>query len=210
MLQGMTGFGSSEKGDFRVEIRSLNSRFLEMNLKLPFGLMEQEIPLRNIIKGRFARGRFDVFVTTRGKLGFSLNFQKAGQVYQALEGLRRELFIEEPAGIRELVLLKEFFVTEETGYDVVSLMEAFGEAVSQVEEMRVKEGQMIAGDITGRIRILEGINARMTELLPVTLAALKEKYSSRIKSMVRIRPGTKEGLCRRPQSLPSGRTSPKS
>lgn len=181
----MTGFGSSERGDFRVEVRSLNSRFLEMNLRLPFGLMEQEIPLRNIIKSRFARGRFDVFVTIKsGKLGFGLNMTRARQVYEALEGLRRELLIEEPSGIRDLIALKDFFLSEETGYDVVALMEAFGEAISQVEEMRIKEGRMISEDITGRIRILEEINARMKALLPVTLSTLKEKFVSKIKSML--------------------------
>ncbi|MDA8325577.1 MAG: YicC family protein [Nitrospiraceae bacterium] len=181
----MTGFGSSEKGDFRVEVRSLNSRFLEMNLRLPPGLMEQEVPLRNIIRGRFARGRFDVFVTVKsGKQGFSLDVSKAGQVYEALEGLRRELSIAGPAGIRELALMKDLFISEETSCDIVSFTEAFEDAISQVEAMRIKEGRMIAEDVTSRLGALERINGRMKELLPVTLSALKERFASKIKSML--------------------------
>ncbi len=181
----MTGFGSSEKGDFRVEVRSLNSRFLEMNLRLPPGLMEQEVPLRNIIRGRFARGRFDVFVTVKsGKQGFSLDVSKAGQVYEALEGLRRELSIAGPAGIRELALMKDLFISEETSCDIVSFTEAFEDAISQVEAMRIKEGRMIAEDVTSRLGALEHINGRMKELLPVTLSGLKERFASKIKSML--------------------------
>ena len=181
----MTGFGSSEKGDFRVEVRSLNSRFLEMNLRLPPGLMEQEVPLRNIIRGRFARGRFDVFVTVKsGKQGFSLDVSKAGQVYEALEGLRRELSIAGPADIRELALMKDLFISEETSCDIVSFTEAFEDAISQVEAMRIKEGRMIAEDVTSRLGALEHINGRMKELLPVTLSGLKERFASKIKSML--------------------------
>ncbi len=181
----MTGFGSSEKGDFRVEIRSLNSRFLEMNLRLSPGLMEQEVPLRNIIRGRFARGRFDVFAVVKpGRQGFSLNASKAKQVYEALEGLRRELSIGAPAGLPELLAMKDLFISEETGYDIVSFTEACEEAISQVEAMRAKEGLMIAEDITGRLEMLERINGRMKDLLPVTLSALKEKFASKIKSML--------------------------
>ncbi|MDA8387113.1 MAG: YicC family protein [Nitrospiraceae bacterium] len=185
MLQGMTGFGSSEKGDFRVEVRSLNSRFLEINLKLPSGLMEQDILLRNIIKGRFARGKFDVFVTVRsGRQGFSLNVSKARQVYEAMEGLRRELSIPGQTGIRELAAMKDLFVSEESGQDAASIEGAFEEALSGAEAMRLREGRMIAEDIDGRIASLGRINGRMKELLPATLSGLKEKYASKIKSML--------------------------
>ncbi len=181
----MTGFGSSEKGDFRVEVRSLNSRFLEINLKLPSGLMEQDILLRNIIKGRFARGKFDVFVTVRsGRQGFSLNVSKARQVYEAMEGLRRELSIPGQTGIRELAAMKDLFVSEESGQDAASIEGAFEEALSGAEAMRLREGRMIAEDIDGRIASLGRINGRMKELLPATLSGLKEKYASKIKSML--------------------------
>lgn len=156
-----------------------------MNLRLPPGLMEQEVPLRNIIRGRFARGRFDVFVTVKsGKQGFSLDVSKAGQVYEALEGLRRELSIAGPAGIRELALMKDLFISEETSCDIVSFTEAFEDAISQVEAMRIKEGRMIAEDVTSRLGALEHINGRMKELLPVTLSGLKERFASKIKSML--------------------------
>ncbi|MDA8085406.1 MAG: hypothetical protein M0Z75_01785, partial [Nitrospiraceae bacterium] len=115
----------------------MNSRFLEMNLRLSPGLMEQEVPLRNIIRGRFARGRFDVFAVVKpGRQGFSLNASKAKQVYEALEGLRRELSIGAPAGLPELLAMKDLFISEETGYDIVSFTEACEEAISQVEAMR--------------------------------------------------------------------------
>ena len=61
----MTGFGQAEEGAFKVEVRSLNHRFLEINVKLPQGMMEHDSAIRNAIKGKFARGRFDVFVNIK-------------------------------------------------------------------------------------------------------------------------------------------------
>ena len=181
----MTGFGSCERGEFRVEVRSLNSRFLEINLKLPSGLMEQDVLLRNAIKGRFARGRFDVFVTVKpGGQAFSLDAGKAGRVYEALEALRRELSIPGQAGIGELLALKDLFVSEDTGMDTAFLLEAFETAIAGVEAMRLGEGRMIAEDIGRRLDVLGRINGRMKELLPQTLSDLREKYALKIKSML--------------------------
>ena len=181
----MTGFGSGEKGDFRVEIRSLNSRFLEVNIRMPGGLMEQEIPLRNAIKSKFARGKVDVFVNMRaGRRALGFDAQKARELYRGLEELRSELHIPEPPSMAELVSFKDFFLAEESGYDEAALKEVFDEALSQVEAMRLNEGRMIYEDIDFRIGILERLNAQMKELLPKTAQALKEKFASRIRAMM--------------------------
>ncbi|MCG2813470.1 MAG: hypothetical protein L6245_02190, partial [Thermodesulfovibrionales bacterium] len=60
MIQSMTGFGSAEKNGFRVEIRSLNHRFMDISMKLQQLLSEHEIPMRKMLKEKFARGKFDV------------------------------------------------------------------------------------------------------------------------------------------------------
>ena len=62
MVQSMTGFGSAEKNGYRVEIRSLNSRFLDIHIKAPSFLNQFDIPFRNLLKERFARGKFDVVI----------------------------------------------------------------------------------------------------------------------------------------------------
>ena len=52
MIQSMTGFGSAEKNGFRVEIRSLNHRFMDISMKLQQLLSEHEIPMRKMLKGK--------------------------------------------------------------------------------------------------------------------------------------------------------------
>jgi uncharacterized protein (TIGR00255 family) len=59
----MTGFGSASNYDFTVEVRSLNHRFIDISIKMPPYMGRHDIPLRNIIKEMFQRGRFDVFIS---------------------------------------------------------------------------------------------------------------------------------------------------
>jgi uncharacterized protein (TIGR00255 family) len=65
MIQSMTGFGSAEKNGCKVEIRSLNSRFLDIYIKAPSFLTQYEMAFRNLLKQRFARGKFDVLISFR-------------------------------------------------------------------------------------------------------------------------------------------------
>lgn len=185
MIQGMTGFGSSEKGEFRVEVRSLNHRFLEINIRMPHSLMRHEIPLRNIIKGKFARGRFDVFVNLNAeKMIAGLNVAVAREVHARLDFLRNELAIKEPLDMGELLQMKEFFTTEECAGDPAPLFQAFEEAVSQVMEMRLKEGQMLREDILLHRQNLEKLYKEAQAILPEALSGMRDRFVERLKNLL--------------------------
>ena len=67
MIKSMTGFGRGEAGDeirkIIVEIKSVNHRYLDLNVKLPRKLNAYEVEIRNAIKSRIVRGKVDVFIT---------------------------------------------------------------------------------------------------------------------------------------------------
>ena len=67
MIKSMTGFGRGEAGDeirkIIVEIKSVNHRYLDLNVKLPRKLNAYEVEIRNVIKSRIVRGKLDVFIT---------------------------------------------------------------------------------------------------------------------------------------------------
>ncbi len=168
-----------------MEVRSLNNRFLEMNVRLPHGLAGQEIPLRNAIKARFARGRFDVYVNVREeRLSSVLDTARAKEVYEALDGLRKDLLIAGPVGMGDLLRMKDFFISEEGQYDTGSLREAFNEALSEVEKMRLREGRMIKEDVLGRADLLEKIHAEIKALVPGMVSSVREKFAGKLKALV--------------------------
>jgi uncharacterized protein (TIGR00255 family) len=186
MIQSMTGFGASEKDGFRVEIRSLNHRFIDISLKLNPLLMEHEIPMRNILKKRFSRGKFDVSVsmTDDGKAMFRLNTGLAKKIYEGLNNLKSELSIPGTIGIESLLHYKELLISERGEYNVGSLYDSFNEAISQLERMRVDEGRALSEDILNRVGKLESIKDEIVALSPKVVDECKRRFHERLKELL--------------------------
>lgn len=182
MIQSMTGFGASEKDGFRVEIRSINHRFMDVSIRLSPFLTGQEMPLRNMLKERFSRGKFDVFVSAKseGRTRLKLNTELAKEIYNSLNALKTELSIPGTIGIETLLNYRELLITEEPEYNISSLYDAFGEAIIQLEKMRGDEGKAIGEDVFRRADRLESINKEIIALSPDIVADCKRKFHERI------------------------------
>jgi len=179
----MTGFGSAEKTGFRVEIRSLNHRFIEISIKTPPYLSQHDIPLRNILKERFQRGRFDVTVSTDNHklIQVTINKEMAGKIYNAFQELQKELSIPGQIGVETLAGYRELLVEEEPQYDIDALYDAFHEAVSTLEAMRIREGKMLSEEQRQRAESLSVINSKIKSLTPHLLEKYKEKFCERLR-----------------------------
>ncbi len=182
MIQSMTGFGSSEKNGFRVEIRSLNHRFMDISIKTPPHLSQHDIPLRNILKERFQRGRFDVTVSTDNHklIQVTINKEMAKKIYHAFQELQKELSIPGQIGVDTLAGYKELLIEEEPQYDIDALYAAFHEAVSNLEAMRIREGKMLTEEQRQRAESLKVINDKIKSLTPHLLEKNKEKFYERL------------------------------
>ena len=178
----MTGFGSAEVGPFRVEIRSLNHRFLDVSVRMPSVLMSHEIALRETLKNAFARGKVDVFVqaTGSGKLGMSMDTDRARAIYDSLTDLARNLAIEDEVGIETLLHWKDLFVKEEVSFDSAPLFDAFEQAVNQLVTMRDTEGIELGNDLIERAATIERLNEEIAEFLPDVLGSARERFVERV------------------------------
>lgn len=186
MIQSMTGFGSSENNDFAVEIRSLNHRFIDISIKMPPYLSQHEIPLRNIIKEKFNRGRFDISISaSHGKLTqLRINKAIAKNIYTALQGLQQEFSIPGQISMDTLSVYKEFLIEEETVYDADALFQAFHEAVSRLETMRIREGALLVEEIRNRVGSLTEMSARIKSRAPDEVARWREKFTERLQAIL--------------------------
>jgi len=185
MIQGMTGFGSAEKNGFRVEIRSLNHRFMDVSFRMPAVLGKHEMRLREILQKRFARGKFDVYVSISGagKLKLKPNASVAAEVRDALRKLKEELNVPGEVDLGMVLYWRETFIEEEVTYDDEALIEAFEEAASGLEEMRRKEGGDLAAELKERAEAIEKLNAEVVALAPGARDAAKARFLERIKEM---------------------------
>lgn len=179
----MTGFGSASTNDFAVEVRSLNHRFMDIAIKMPQCLSPYEIPLRNILKERFQRGRFDISISMNGErqTPIGINMEAAKNIYASLRDLKEALSIPGEIDIRTLAGFREIIMEKTPDFDIGNLYAAFREALSNLEEMRVKEGKFLAEDILARLETLHDLNKKIKLLAPETLARWREKITERLK-----------------------------
>ncbi len=187
MIQSMTGFGVAEKGDFKVEIRSLNHRFLDVSIKLSPFLSGYEMPLRNLVKDKFSRGKFDILVSTKqdSKARLKINTELAREIYGSLNALKSELSISGTIGIETLLgNYKELLVSEEPQYSVNSLYDAFREASAQLEKMRCDEGKALSEDIIKRAERLDSLSKEIAELQPEIISVRKKRFQEKIKELL--------------------------
>lgn len=186
----MTGFGSAENDSFRVEVRSLNHRFIEISIKTPPYLSQYDIPLRNIIKERFHRGRFDISVSANNHRPTQLNINKelAKRIYATFQELQNELSIPGKIDINTIASAiggRGLLIEEEPKYDVDALYSVFYEALSNLEAMRMYEGRLLSEDLRVRAESLSIINNKIRSLYPDTLTYYREKLSEKIKAILK-------------------------
>lgn len=149
MIQSMTGFGSAESGGFKVEIRSLNHKHNEISIKMPSFLIEQDMSVRNLIKSRFQRGKFDVNVTLtdRQKSKIKANKELARELYEAFQDLKAELNLAGNIDLNSLVIFRELIITDDSEYNQEIFLSVLETAIMRLLEMRVKEGESLKKDI---------------------------------------------------------------
>jgi uncharacterized protein (TIGR00255 family) len=187
MIQSMTGFGIAEDENFRIEIRSVNHRYIDISIKLPPYMNQYDIPLRNVIKERFRRGKFDIIISASNQSAGPLHLNKdmAKDIYEALKMLQEELSIPGEITIDTLVEYRELLVEKEPDYDIDALYKVFHKAISDLESMRIREGELVSQDIMKRIEQLDTMNDEIKALVPKEARRFQEKLTERMSMMLK-------------------------
>ena len=171
MIRSMTGYGRGEfeDGEHKItcEIRSLNHKYLDLNIRLPNELMRFEERARKAITPNVVRGRLDVFITATSKTGKSkikVDFSIADQYVKALHRLAERYIMREAAISLELissysgVLISEYSVSDNTGD---AIYQATERAVKDLLKMREIEGMEMANEI---VPLLQNISDMADEI----------------------------------------------
>lgn len=187
MVQSMTGFGVAEDENFRIEIRSINHRYIDITIKMPSYMSQYDIPLRNVIKKRFRRGKFDIAISTSNHNAGQLHLNKemARDIYTSLQALQKELSLPGHITIDTLAEYKELLVEKEPTFDSDAFFNVFHRAISDLEAMRMKEGELIAQDVVRRVEQLHTMNNEIKTLIPKEVARLQEKLTERMNMVLK-------------------------
>jgi uncharacterized protein (TIGR00255 family) len=164
----MTGFGrvtgSFKEKTINVEVRSLNSKFTDVRMKIPQNFREKEHELRRIVIERLERGKIDLIIEVKSLQGdddYGLNFQLFRKYYRELNKLAAELDIPRGDIIQSILRLPNVVANEGETIDEEewqAVLETLNGAMAQFNNFRLAEGKAMEDDLRMRIaNILEGL-----------------------------------------------------
>lgn len=196
MLKSMTGFGrgvaENQRYTVEVEIKSVNHRFLDIQLRSPKQVNAYEQEIRKIIKERLPRGRVDVFVTVKevsdaGK-EVAIHWDLVDQLVESLqkEGQARYGVVDlEPKAILEqIVTLPDFVEITEAKDDDESLGELLITAVTTAAEQnatnRAQEGQALAAVMVENREQIATALARLQSFVALYQGEFKERFEKKL------------------------------
>lgn len=195
----MTGFGWARREieglELEVEIRSVNHRHLDLRVRLPRLLIEQELAIKSRIKGDLSRGKVDVTVSlTTAATATTLEIDEgiAAQYVAAAKTLRDRHRLGEEGGVLDvaaLLALPGVTRVVETEVDAEVLIGPLGEATGEATEalmmMRAAEGKSLAIEFEGRLarigELVATFEARAGEVLEVA----KQRLHKRVEQIKR-------------------------
>ncbi len=178
----MTGFGNAERNGYRVEIRSLNHRFLDIYIKSPGYLNQFEFDFRKIIKERFSRGKFDVtiVVSEQEHADFDIHAEYAEKIYAAFKRMQDNMSIPGELDINSLVYFRELFFESKQKCDINFLKDVFMEAVEDIYAMRIQEGATLGEEVRDYSNALSDLNEKIRQTSTSVLSGVMEKFNERI------------------------------
>ena len=163
MIKSMTGFGrcevADEKRKFTVELKSVNHRYLDVNIKTPKKLNFFESTIRNLLKEYIERGKVDVYITyedyTEDNYTLRYNSALAAEYLGYLNSMAEEFHLDNDIRVSTLSRYPDVLVMEEQDIDEKELWSGLEKALrgacEQFVESRVKEGEALRNDLLDKL-----------------------------------------------------------
>ncbi|GGB29679.1 YicC family protein [Virgibacillus dakarensis] len=192
MVRSMTGYGRDVvhigKTTVTVEIKSVNHRFLDFNIKIPHTLLLLEEKIKEIVRSFFNRGRIELYISVDGE-GFAQNIletdwklldQYMGQLQQVKERyqLTGEIPMSTLLSIPELFSVRQTAEQSELELDMV--IKSIEAACVQVKQMRENEGEKLLTDIVARMNIIRELVSSLKTRREHVIDEYRERISARI------------------------------
>lgn len=196
MIKSMTGFGRCEiEEDNRkitVEIKSVNHRYLDVNVKLPKKLSFFESAVRNLIKEYIQRGKVDIFITCEdfNEANFSLKYNEelAGEYLKYLQQMAEHFQLENDIRVSTLSRYPDVFIMEEQDNDEEELWalleKTLRNACEAFVETREKEGENLKTDLLNKLDEMIGYVDFIEDRSPIVMKEYRERLETKVKEIL--------------------------
>jgi uncharacterized protein (TIGR00255 family) len=196
MVMSMTGFGTGKAEDnhreITIELKTVNNRYLDINLRMPRSLSSFEEDVRKRIQQKISRGRVEVFIGYQNKgqdqINVTLNEAVAGAYYSAFLALADRFQLDTKPDLAVLSGIEDIFMVTKPEEDEESLkqliFDALDDALELVTGMREKEGRFLAEDLEARSQIIQGIVDAVEQRSPAVIEEYRQKLQQRMEDLL--------------------------
>ena len=196
MIHSMTGYGRAVETvrdrEITVELRSVNNRFLDCNVKMPRAFSYAEEAVKQAVKQNVSRGKLDVFIsintTACENVNISLNRPLLEGYLQALRSIANDYAVRDDISAVSLSRFPDVFVVEKAEEDeaqnTADILSVVNKALEAYHAMRRKEGEALAADLLSRkatiLSYVEKVEARSA----VTVAEYRNRLTNKLREVL--------------------------
>lgn len=196
MIKSMTGFGRGEVADDKrkitVEMKSVNHRYLDVNIKMPKKLNFFESAIRNELKNYIQRGKVDMFITyedySETNVCVKYNKDVANEYYKYLKEMANDFGLDDDIRVSTLSKYPDVFELEEQAVDEEALWALLKEGIKKASEgfveTRIIEGENLKNDLVDKLDGMLLDVEFIEERSPVIVAEYKEKLREKVKDLL--------------------------
>jgi uncharacterized protein (TIGR00255 family) len=192
----MTGFGRAEVNKngitVRTEVRSVNSRYLDLTLRLPRNFSQREKEIKDIVRTYLNRGNLNIIVKvehdSNDVVPLKVNKAAAKSYYKLLNEIRKSVKLREQVKLEHLLTFSDVLEpvdeeeTDETEWELVQ--ESVRQALASLNAMRAQEGSELAADLDKRIRWMDEALNEVEKLSKERIPEERKNLHERITELV--------------------------
>ena len=196
MVKSMTGYGRAEESvngcTITVELRSVNNRYLDCNVRIPRLYLFAEDAIKSRVQNTISRGKVDVFVTLDNagaeKVQVSVNKPVADGYYAALTKLAEEYHLSNDISVSLLSRFPDVLLAEKAEEDVEQMAKdicaVLDRALADFDQMRTREGERLRDDILSRAETIEAKVALVEERSPQTVSEYRARLEAKMSEVL--------------------------
>ena len=196
MIKSMTGFGRCEvlkdSRKFTVELKSVNHRYLDVNIRMPKKLNFFETSIRTLLKSYADRGKVDIFITyedlSQSQVSVKYNAALAAEYLKYLNQMAEEFHLENDVRVTTLSRYPEVLSMEEQSVDEEELWKLLSdplkEACTKFVETRTREGNHLKEDLLAKLEGLDQKVSLVEERSPQVVLAYREKLEQKVHELL--------------------------
>ena len=196
MVKSMTGYGRAEQTlhdrKITVELRSVNNRYLDCSVRMPRLYLFAEESIKSKVQKSISRGKVDVFITLDAsgaeQMNVSVNRSVADGYYNALKELAETYGLQDDISVSLLSRFQDVLLVEKAEEDAEAVAQdicaVLDQALADFDQMRTREGQRLADDITARAATIENLVSIVEKRSPQTVSEYRTRLENRMKEVL--------------------------